>query len=152
MYCLAKCDGFSIMYLLQILKRNYLPKIYLLFFLVKTLSPNSNVSVFLFWEINSNPNPNANCNLTSQVTLVVRNPPANAGYVRYMGLSHWLGRSLGEGNGNPHQYSCLENPIDTGAWRIIVHGVAKSWKRLSVHSTQTHATIIMSWCWLEFRS
>ena len=42
-----------------------------------------------------------------------------------------LGRSLGEGNGNPLQYSCLENPMDGGAWRAIVHGVAKSQTRLS---------------------
>ena len=42
-----------------------------------------------------------------------------------------LGRSPGEGNGNPLQYSCLENPMDGGAWRAIVHGVAKSWTRLS---------------------
>ena len=37
------------------------------------------------------------------------------------------GRSSGEENGNPLQYSCLENPIDRGAWQAIVHGVAKSW-------------------------
>ena len=42
-----------------------------------------------------------------------------------------LGRSSGEGNGNPLQYSCLENPMDRGAWPATVHGVAKSWKRLS---------------------
>ena len=41
------------------------------------------------------------------------------------------GRSLGEGNGNPLQYSCLENPMDGGAWLAVVHGVAKSWTRLS---------------------
>ena len=40
------------------------------------------------------------------------------------------GRS-GEGNGNPFQYSCLENPMDGGAWWATVHGVAKSWTRLS---------------------
>ena len=38
-----------------------------------------------------------------------------------------LGRSPGEGNGNPLQYSGLENPMDGGAWWAIVHGVAKSW-------------------------
>ena len=38
---------------------------------------------------------------------------------------------VGEGNGNPFQYSCLENPMDGGAWWAAVHGVAKSWKRLS---------------------
>ena len=41
------------------------------------------------------------------------------------------GRSSGEGNGNPHQYSCMENPMDRGAWCATVHGVAKSWTRLS---------------------
>ena len=43
------------------------------------------------------------------------------------------GRSSGEGNGNPFQYSCLENPMDRGAWWATVHGVAKSWTRLSTH-------------------
>ena len=38
-----------------------------------------------------------------------------------------LGRSPGEGNGNPLQYSCLENPMDKGAWQVIVHEVAKGW-------------------------
>ena len=42
-----------------------------------------------------------------------------------------LGRSPGEGNGNPLQYYCLENPMDRGAWQAIVHGVAKSRARLS---------------------
>ena len=41
------------------------------------------------------------------------------------------GRSPGEGNGNPLQYSCLENPMDRGAWWATVHGIAKSWTRLS---------------------
>ena len=41
------------------------------------------------------------------------------------------GRSPGEGNGNPLQYSCLENPMDGGAWWATVHGIAKSWTRLS---------------------
>ena len=41
------------------------------------------------------------------------------------------GRSHAEGNGNPLQYSCLENPIDGGAWEAAVHGVTKSWTRLS---------------------
>ena len=42
-----------------------------------------------------------------------------------------LGRSPGEGNGKPLQYSCLENPMDEGAWWAAVHGVAKSWTQLS---------------------
>ena len=48
-----------------------------------------------------------------------------------LGLIHELGRSPGEGNGNPLQYSCLENSMDRGAWWAIVHGIAKSWTRLS---------------------
>ena len=46
------------------------------------------------------------------------------------------GRSSGEGNGNPRQYSCLENPMDGGAWQATVHRVAKSWTQLSdfIHS------------------
>ena len=42
-----------------------------------------------------------------------------------------LGRSPGEGNGNPLQYSCLENSMHGGAWWVTVHGVTKSWTRLS---------------------
>ena len=48
-----------------------------------------------------------------------------------LGLIPGLGRSPGEGNGNPLQYSCLENPMDRGAWRATVHRVAKSRTRLS---------------------
>ena len=55
---------------------------------------------------------------------VVKNPSANAGDA---GLIPGLGRSPGERNGNPVQYSCLENPIDRGAWQTTVLGVAKSW-------------------------
>ena len=46
------------------------------------------------------------------------------------GLIPRLGRCPGEGNGNPLQYSCLENTMDRGAWWARVHGVAKSWTRL----------------------
>ena len=48
-----------------------------------------------------------------------------------LGLIPGSGRSPGEGNGNPLQYSCLENPIDRGAWWATVHGVTKSQTRLS---------------------
>ena len=48
-----------------------------------------------------------------------------------LGLIHGLGRSPGEGNGTPLQYSCLENPTDGGAWRATVHEVAESWTWLS---------------------
>ena len=47
------------------------------------------------------------------------------------GSSPGLGRSSGEGNGNPLQYSCLDNPMDGGAWQATVHGVTKSQTRLS---------------------
>ena len=47
------------------------------------------------------------------------------------GLIPGSGRSPGEGNGNPLQYSCLENPVDRGAWLATVHGVTKSQTRLS---------------------
>ena len=60
----------------------------------------------------------------SQVVLVVKNPPANAGD---MGSTPGLGRSLGIGNGNPLQYSYLENSMDRGAWGAIVHEAAKNW-------------------------
>ena len=63
----------------------------------------------------------------SQVALVVKNLPANAGDIRDMGLIPGSGRSPGRGNGNPLQCSCLENPMDTGAWWATVHKVAKSW-------------------------
>ena len=62
----------------------------------------------------------------SQVALVVKNPPANAGDIRDAGSIPGSGRSPGEGHGNPFQYTCLENPMDRGASRATVHGVAKS--------------------------
>ena len=62
----------------------------------------------------------------SQMALVVKNPPASAGDVRDMGSIPVLRRSPGEGNGNPLQNSCLENPMDRGAWQAAVHGVKKS--------------------------
>ena len=57
---------------------------------------------------------------------VVKTPPANAGEVRDVRSIPGLGRSPGEGNGNPLQYSGLENPMDRGAWRATVHGVVKT--------------------------
>ena len=67
----------------------------------------------------------------SRVALVVKNLPANAGDTRDAGSVTGWGRSPGEGNGNPLQYSCLENPMDRGAWWAIVHGVTKCWIQLS---------------------
>ena len=57
---------------------------------------------------------------------MIKNPSSNAGDVRDEGSIPELGRSLGEGNGNPPQYFCLENSIHRGAWWAIVCGVAKS--------------------------
>ena len=56
---------------------------------------------------------------------MVKNPPANAAAVRQAGSIPELGRSPGEGNGNPPQYSCLENPMDRGAWWATVHRVTR---------------------------
>ena len=56
---------------------------------------------------------------------MVKNLPANVGDVKDVGSSPGSGRSPGEGNGNPLQYSCLENPMDRGAWWATVHGVSK---------------------------
>ena len=58
---------------------------------------------------------------------VVKNLPANAGDPGDMGSIPGLGRSPGGGRGNPFQYSCLETPMDRGAWQAIVHGVEKNW-------------------------
>ena len=58
---------------------------------------------------------------TSQVALVVKDLPANAGDLRDIGLIPGLGRSPGGGHGNPLQYSCLENPMDRGAWQGMSH-------------------------------
>ena len=66
----------------------------------------------------------------SQVMLVAKNSHANAGDIRDMGLIPGLGRSPVEGNDNSLQYSCLENPMDRGAWQAEVHGVAKSQTQL----------------------
>ena len=73
----------------------------------------------------------------SQVALVVKNPLANAGDVRDLSCISGLGRFPGGGHGNPLQYSCLENPMDRGAWRATVHRVSKSQtqlKQLSTHA------------------
>ena len=55
---------------------------------------------------------------------VINNPPTNAGDMSSIPRS---GRSPGEENGNPLQYSCLGNPVDRGAWQATIHGVTKSW-------------------------
>ena len=73
----------------------------------------------------------ADVDQASQVALVVKNLTANAGDIRDTGSIPGLERSPGEGNGYLLQYSCLENPMDRGAWWATVHRVAKSWTWLS---------------------
>ena len=62
---------------------------------------------------------------------VVKNPPTNAGATGDAGSIPGSGRSPGGGNGNPLQYSCLENPMDRGVWQATVLRVAKSRTRLN---------------------
>ena len=76
-----------------------------------------NMSVYNFTE--------QGYSLTQPGGSVVKNPPASSGDGRDMGSISGSGRSPGEGNGNPLQYSCLENPMDRGAWQTTVHGVTK---------------------------
>ena len=72
---------------------------------------------------------------------MVKNLSANAGDARALGSIPGLGRSPGVGNGDPLQYSCLENSMDRGAWQTTVHGVSKSRTQLSARvcaRTHTH--------------
>ena len=55
-----------------------------------------------------------------------------------------LGRSLGEGNGNPFQYACLENSMDRGAWQVTVHGISKSQSWLSDYNFHIHSPVNLS--------
>ena len=71
--------------------------------------------------------------------LVVKNPSANAGDIRNMDSIPGSGRSPGGEDGSPLQYSCLENPMDRGAWQDTIHRVAKSQTRLKPLSTHVHA-------------
>ena len=79
---------------------------------------------------------------------MIKNPPANAG-----DIPEW-GRFPGEGHGNPLQYSCLENPMDRGAWRATVHRVAKSWTRLRdltrMHTSDYHSMLSLPSSLVQF--
>ena len=79
------------------------------------------------------------------MVLVVKNLPANAGDVRETGSISGLERSPAGGHGNPLHYSCLENPMDRGAWWATVHRTAKSWTWLKWLSTHIPAGIWPSW-------
>ena len=70
---------------------------------------------------------------------MVKNPPANAEYTRDVGSIPESGRPPAIGNGNPPQFSCLENPMGRGAWQAMAHRVAKSQTRLNWLSTSTQA-------------
>ncbi|CAI9155966.1 unnamed protein product [Rangifer tarandus platyrhynchus] len=59
-----------------------------------------------------------------------KEPACNAGVTGAMGLIPGSGRSSGGGHGYPFRYSCLENPMDRGAWRATIHSVTKNWKQL----------------------
>ena len=69
---------------------------------------------------------------------MVKNPPANARDAKDAASIPGLRKSPGEGNGNPFQYSYLQNPTDRGAWRATVHRVTKRWIQLKGLSTHTH--------------
>ena len=67
---------------------------------------------------------------------MVKNPPANAGDKRHE-FNTWVGKTPRGVHGNPLQYSCLESPMDRGAWGAAVHGVSKSQTQLKQLSTGT---------------
>ena len=73
--------------------------------------------------------------MASQVALVVKNPPVKAADIRDPGLIPGLGRSPRKGNGNPLQYSCLEKPMDRGAWWATVRKFAKNQTQLKRQHT-----------------
>ena len=82
-------------------------------------------------EFNKSFGNNSTSGEASQVAVVVKNPPANAGDIRDGVSIPESGRSAGGGHGNPLQYSCVENPMDRGAWQTTVQGVAKNWAQRS---------------------
>ena len=78
----------------------------------------------------------------SQVALVVKNLPDKAGDVNRLGFNPWVRKSLGGGNGNPLQYSHLENPMGRGAWRATICADTESQTRLSTIITPIGTVII----------
>ena len=85
----------------------------------------------------------------SQVLLVGKNLPAHAGDLRDMGSIPGSRRSPRGERGNPLQYSCLENPMDRGAWRATVDRVAKSWSCLKRLSTHAQKVGLLDHTWLN---
>ena len=84
---------------------------------------------------------------TSQVSLVIKNLPANAGDIRDVGSIPGSGRSPAGGHGNPLQYSCLENPMDRGSWWVIVHRVLKLDKTEQLNIFRIAAKIRLTQCY-----
>ena len=87
--------------------------------ILKLIPVHRNIFIHFLW-LYSTPSG------ASQVALVVKNLPANAGDLRDPGSIPGSGRSPGEGNGYPLQYSCLENPMDRVTWWAVIHRVAKN--------------------------
>ena len=85
---------------------------------------NSKLDIKVLWSIHA-----------SQVALVVKNLPANAGDIRDVDSIPGSGRSPGGGHGNPLQYCCLKNSMDREAWWATVHGDAKHWIRRKLLSS-----------------
>ena len=110
--------------------------IQLFILLILSFSSNvvMNILIHYFWVL-------MQVCLASQVVLLVKNPSANAGDVRDAGSSPGLGRSPGGGPGKQLQYSCLENPMDRGAWRATIHGITKSQTWLKQLSMHTHKSV-----------
>ena len=75
------------------------------------------------------------------MSLVIKNPPAKAGDIRDTGSIPRSGRVPGGGQGNPLQYSCLENPTDRGTWQAMVHRVTKSWRGVKKLSTEQQKSL-----------
>ena len=84
----------------------------------------------------------------SQVALVLKNPTANVGDIRDAGSIPGLGRSPQGRQGNTLQYSCLENSMDRGTWKAIVHGVAQSQTRLKQLITRHYYSQLLYYCGL----
>ena len=89
------------------------------------------------------------CPWDSQVVLAVKNLPASAWNVRDLGLMPGSGRSPTGRHGNPFQYSCWENFMDRGAWRVTVHGVCKrvgcDWATEHIHRMAKSQTQLSFW-------
>ena len=87
-----------------------------------------------------------------QMALVVKKLPVSARDIRDMGPIPGFGRSLGIGNGNPFQYSCLKNPMGGGAWQAILHGVTRVGYNLATKERESDLFCIVLLCILSISS